>query len=93
MKITTLLKYTFIPIFLMAFAGCDTWESNINENPNDPPSLVESDSEDYDPSQFMLDMIWKGVHAWDYVHWNVGAAVCEYHGKTLSLSQGNRHQA
>jgi hypothetical protein len=41
----------------------------------------------------MLDMIYNVVHGWDYIHWNVASAVCEYHGKTISLSQGNRHQA
>lgn len=41
----------------------------------------------------MLDMLYTAVHAWDYIHWNVGSAVCEYQGKTISLSQGNRHQA
>ena len=93
MKVKTLLQYIFLPLFLIVLAGCDTWESNLNENPNDPPSLVESESDDYDPSQFMLDMSWYVMESWNYIHWNVCAAVCEYHGKTLSLSQGNRHQA
>ena len=89
MKKTCLLTVV-VALFL---SGCDTWESNINVDPNNPPSLDEKLSSDYDPSQFMLDMVWNVVTAWDYVHWNVGAAVCEYQGKTISLSQGNRHQA
>lgn len=78
---------------LLLLSGCDTWESNINVDPNNPPTLGEKETSDYDPSQFMLDMVWNVITAWDYIHWNVGAAVCEYHGKTISLSQGNRHQA
>lgn len=89
-KITTLLLSA---AFLLGVSGCDTWEANINKDPNNPPSLNEKEKSDYDPSQFMLDMVWSVVTAWDYVNWNVGAAVCEYHGKTISLSQGNRHQA
>jgi hypothetical protein len=80
-------------MLFLAFNGCDTWDEDINTDPNNPPSLNQSTSVDYQPSQFMLDMIYNGVKGWDYIHWNVCAAVCEYHGKTISLSQGNRHQA
>ncbi len=81
-------------IVSLLFAGCDTWEDDINIDPNYPSEGGESDSDyDYDPSEFMLDMIWYVVRGCDYIHWNVFSAVCEYHGKTKSLSQGNRHQA
>ena len=87
--------YTFSLLFLVVVTGCDTWEKDINSDPNVPSvsALSGEDSDEADPSDFMLDMIWNTVHGWDYIAWNVGAAVCEYHGKTLSLSQGNRHQA
>lgn len=93
MKSNHLIKYTIIVLTIVILAGCDTWEKDINVNPNDPPALDETNSSDYDPSQFMLDMIWYGIAGMDYLHWNVIPAVCEYHGKTISLSQGNRHQA
>ncbi len=85
----------FIPIlFVMFVTGCDTWESDININPNAPATGGESTTEyDFDPSEFMLDALYNVVHGWDYIYWNVCPAVCEYHGKTISLSQGNRHQA
>lgn len=85
----------FLPALLasMLLFGCDTWEKNINDDPNNPPMVNESNQTDYDPSQFMLDMVWNVVDSWDYIHWNIGSAVMEYHGKTISLSQGNRHQA
>jgi len=91
-----LITKIYLPILLastLLLGGCDTWEKNININPNDPPTVNESNQTDYDPSQFMLDMVWKVIDSWDYLHWNVGSAVMEYHGKTISLSQGNRHQA
>ena len=74
--------------------SCDTWEDDLNIDPNYPTEGPESDKEyDFEPSEFMLDMTWNTIKGWDYIHWNVGSAVCEYHGKTISLSQGNRHQA
>jgi len=85
--------YAVSLLLLIVIPGCDTWEKNININPNDPPTLNESNQTDYDPSQFMLDMVGSTIRSFDYVYWNVMAAVCEYHGKTISLSQGNRHQA
>ena len=86
-------KFVLSALVALFLASCDTWESGINIDPNNPPSLQESETADYNPSQFMLDMIGNTINGWDYIHWNVGAAVCEYHGKTISLSQGNRHQA
>jgi hypothetical protein len=94
MKITRTIQLFMVALALIfVVAGCDTWESNINVDPNNPRSVKESTTTNYDPSQFMLDMVWKVVNGWDYIYWNIGAAVCEYHGKTISLSQGNRHQA
>jgi hypothetical protein len=87
------LNYLLTALVLISLVGCDTWESDLNVDPNNPPSLKETEKEDYDPSQFMLDMVANVIWGWDYIYWNVGAAVCEYHGKTISLSQGNRHQA
>jgi hypothetical protein len=91
-KLTYILKSLAFVILFFSM-GCDTWEPNINMNPNDPPSLGETTQGDYDPSEFMLDMIGNTMNGLDYIYWNVVAAVCEYHGKTISLSQGNRHQA
>ncbi len=85
-----LLSFLFL---IITIVGCDTWESDINVNPNDPPYLLTDEEADYDPSEFMQDMIWSTISGWDYVYWNVAAAVTAYHGKTISLSQGNRHQA
>lgn len=83
---------TFILVTILA--GCDTWEEDINIDPNNPTTGGESTaSYDFEPSEFMLDMLYTVVHGWDYIFWNVCPAVCEYHGKTISLSQGNRHQA
>jgi len=84
----------FITILLILFAGCDTWDEDINVNPNRPSGLLEEDSEsDVDPSVFMIPMLWSTVNGYSYIQWNVMAAVCEYHGKTKSLSQGNRHKS
>lgn len=81
-------------LFIFSISGCDTWEDDININPNDPSTGGEATANyDFEPSEFMLDMTYNVVHGWDYIYWNVGTAVCEYHGKTKSLSQGNRHQA
>jgi hypothetical protein len=81
-------------ILMIGIASCDTWEDDINIDPNNPSEGGESKTDyDYDPSEFMTDMLYRVVHGWDYIYWNVGPAVCEYHGKTKSLSQGNRHAA
>ncbi len=81
-------------LLLVFFAGCDNWDENINVNPNKPTSLLEDENEtDLDPSVFMIPMLWNTVDGYDYLQWNVMAAVCEYHGKTKSLSQGNRHKS
>jgi len=88
------IRLVYIFLALMLVSGCDTWEKDININPNSPSTGGESTSTyDFEPSEFMQDMIFNVVHGWDYIYWNVGSAVCEYHGKTISLSQGNRHQA
>jgi hypothetical protein len=87
-------KIAAIYLLMLFIAGCDTWENNINIDPNNPSTGGQSEATyDYEPSEFMIDMLYNVVHGWDYIHWNVGSAVCEYHGKTMSLSQGNRHQA
>ncbi len=85
---------SIVLLFILSFNACDTWEDELNINPNSPSTGGQSTAEyDFEPSEFMLDMIHTVVYGWDYIHWNVGSAVCEYHGKTISLSQGNRHQA
>ncbi len=79
---------------LMACISCDTWPEDININPNAPNGLLETESDsDVDPSVFMIPMLWSTVSGFDYLAWNVIPAVCEYHGKTKSLSQGNRHKS
>ncbi|GLR17895.1 SusD/RagB family nutrient-binding outer membrane lipoprotein [Portibacter lacus] len=76
------------------FTSCDIWDPDININPNTPNGLLESGNDsDIDPSVFMVPMLWSTVDGYDYLAWNVIPAVCEYHGKTKSLSQGNRHKS
>ena len=80
--------------FSILILGCDTWDKDININPNTPHSLLEDDNAtDVDPSVFMIPMLWRTVSGYAYIQWNVIPAVCEYHGKTKSLSQGNRHKS
>ncbi len=79
---------------LILMSGCDTWKEDINVNPNTPNSILESENgNDVDPSVFLVPMLWSTVDGFDYLAWNVIPAVCEYHGKTKSLSQGNRHKS
>ena len=95
MKIQQLNIFSSIALILLLI-GCDNWEADINTDPNTPPySQTGSNNkiEDYEPQLFMADMLWNTISAWNYIYWNIAPAVCEYHGKTLSLSQGNRHQA
>lgn len=82
-------------IFFLVFAsGCDTWDEDMNINPNTPHELLEdANDSDVDPSVFMVPMLWSTVNGYDYIQWNIIAAVSEYHGKTKSLSQGNRHKS
>jgi hypothetical protein len=95
MKLLRYNKFLYVLLAVFLLISCNKWESNINDDPNSPPSTISttSKSTDYEPQQFMSDMLWLTIHGLDYCYWNVVAAVCEYHGKTLSLSQGNRHQA
>lgn len=87
------MKIGFV-FLLILLAGCDTWDEQINVNPNTPNGLLEEENEsDIDPSVFMIPMLWSTVNGYAYIQWNVMAAVCEYHGKTKSLSQGNRHKS
>jgi hypothetical protein len=86
--------WTLSLFLLLATPACDTWEEDLNTNPNTPNSLLESDNpNDIDPSVFMVPMLWATIDGFDYLAWNVMPAVCEYHGKTKSLSQGNRHKS
>ncbi len=81
-------------LLLLTIGACDTWDEDININPNSPNSVLEADNQnDVDPSVFMVPMLWATVDGFDYLAWNVMPAVCEYHGKTKSLSQGNRHKS
>jgi hypothetical protein len=93
-KLSSLLRMVLLFSLVVA---CDTWEDDINMNPNKVTGDIiageDSGSGSADPSTFMTSMIWDVVDGWDYVHWNVCAAVTEYHGKTKSLSQGNRHKS
>ena len=89
-----MLRKLSIIVFIFFFASCDTWEDDININPNAPNGLLESDNDsDIDPSVFLGPMLWSTVDGFDYLAWNVMPAVCAYHGKTKSLSQGNRHKS
>jgi len=90
---TSAIRILFVCL-LLVFGGCDTWDKDININPNAPNGLLEDEnSNDVDPSVFMVPMLWSTVDGFDYLAWNVIPAVCEYHGKTKSLSQGNRHKS
>lgn len=81
-------------IIILLSSACDTWDSDINVNPNAPNGVLEGEnSNDVDPSVFLVPMLWSTVDGFDYLAWNVIPAVCEYHGKTKSLSQGNRHKS
>ncbi|MEM6376812.1 MAG: SusD/RagB family nutrient-binding outer membrane lipoprotein [Bacteroidota bacterium] len=94
MKTTTKYNLLLGLFLLLALPTCDTWDEDININPNTPNSLLESDNpNDVDPSVFMVPMLWATVDGFDYLAWNVMPAVCAYHGKTKSLSQGNRHKS
>jgi len=92
--ITPLFYGVFCLLLLSLTSACDTWDEDINVNPNTPNDLLEADNQnDVDPSVFMVPMLWATVDGFDYLAWNVMPAVCEYHGKTKSLSQGNRHKS
>ena len=83
-----------LAILVLLFSGCVTWDKDININPNTPNGILENESgSDVDPSVFLVPMLWSTVDGFDYLAWNVIPAVCEYHGKTKSLSQGNRHKS
>lgn len=87
------LKLVMIPLLLL-LAACDNWDEKINVNPNQATGLLEDeDAANVDPSVFMIPMLWSTVDGYTYLQWNVMAAVSEYHGKTKSLSQGNRHKS
>ena len=86
--------WTLSLFLLLSVPACDKWDDDINVNPNAPNGVLESDNQsDVDPSVFMIPMLWATVDGFDYLAWNVMPAVCEYHGKTKSLSQGNRHKS
>lgn len=88
-----MIKYFSVTLVLI-MAGCVTWDDDININPNAPNGILENESgSDVDPSVFLVPMLWSTVDGFDYLAWNVVPAVCEYHGKTKSLSQGNRHKS
>lgn len=81
-------------VLLLSASACDTWDEDINVNPNTPNGVLEDENgNDVDPSVFLVPMLWSTVDGFDYLAWNVIPAVCEYHGKTKSLSQGNRHKS
>ncbi len=87
----------FVCLLLLPVTGCDTWDEKININPNHPRGIDETGEGDVDvdPSAYMIPMLHGtiGDHGYSYIQWNVIPAVCAYHGKTISLSQGNRHQS
>ena len=86
--------WTLSLLLFLAIPACDTWDEDINVNPNAPNGVLETDNQsDVDPSVFMVPMLWATVDGFDYLAWNVMPAVCEHHGKTKSLSQGNRHKS
>lgn len=90
----SLFRWKIVLLALILMSGCDTWKEDINVNPNTPNSVLESENgTDVDPSVFLVPMLWSTVDGFDYLAWNVIPAVCEYHGKTKSLSQGNRHKS
>ena len=89
-----MIKKLSILALVFFFGSCDTWDDDININPNAPNGLLESENDnDVDPSVFLVPMLWSTVDGFDYLAWNVMPAVCAYHGKTKSLSQGNRHKS
>lgn len=93
-KMNNFLNTALVLLILIFLSGCDTWDKDINTNPNTPHGLLEEENQnDVDPSVFMIPMLWSTVNGYAYIQWNVMAAVSGYHGKTKSLSQGNRHKS
>lgn len=93
-QLVNTMLWAAIIMAMISFGNCDTWQEDINVNPNTPNGLLEEENEnDVDPSVFLVPMLWSTVDGFDYLAWNVIPAVCEYHGKTKSLSQGNRHKS
>ncbi|MDW3648527.1 MAG: SusD/RagB family nutrient-binding outer membrane lipoprotein [Bacteroidia bacterium] len=86
--------YSLLLLLALSIPSCNTWDKDININPNSPNAVLEGENaNDIDPSVFMVPMLWSTVDGFDYLAWNVIPAVTEYHGKTKSLSQGNRHKS
>ena len=72
------MKNIILALLLIFFTGCDTWDEDINVNPNSPNGLLEDDSQtNVEPSVFMIPMLWNTVEGYSYIQWNVLAAVCE----------------
>ena len=93
-KMKTYLNIILVALILTLSAGCDTWDEDININPNTPQGLLDDDNESsVDPSVFMIPMLWSTVNGYAYLQWNVMSPVAGYHGKTKSLSQANRHKS
>ena len=63
---------------LLVVNSCDTWDDELYRNPNTPQRLDETEEEiDVEPFQFLSGVLTDVISGWDYITWNVGAAVCE----------------
>jgi hypothetical protein len=82
----------FIGVLLLGFAGCDTWEEDINVDKSRPVF-----DENMTPELFLTTCLNGIFHAtgrgWHEPSWNVLMPLVEYHGKSRSLSQANRHRS
>ena len=81
-----------IGILLLGFAGCDTWEDDINVDKSRPVF-----DENITPELFLTTCLNGIFHAtgrgWHEPSWNVLMPLVEYNGKSRSLSQPNRHRS
>lgn len=76
---------------LFVLVSCRTWEEDYNTDLNRPQV---SPANPIPPQVFMGSMIDQSLSGWAFPQamLNVMGAVCEYTGKSYSLSQGNRHR-
>jgi hypothetical protein len=86
---------SIIGILFISFIS--VWSANSIDNIKEKSSiqatnsLKNSENVIDETDIYMSEMLWSLISGWQYINWNVCAPVCEYQGKTRSLSQGNRH--
>ncbi len=85
----------FTGVFLVLFNYSGFANCNINNQTSTDLLQTIRASEDIvnEIDSCLSETIWSFVEGWQFPIWNVCSPVCEYHGKTISLSQANRHIA